>query len=166
MNKQLERVLENYPCMVTERNSLIQQITHFKGVSLEDVIDSMYTPLNFGVYVQNKRSSDKTGQIAVNYRERSDEINHEWLEYLEKKLARMNEEINFLEASIEALYEPLRSVMKDMLLNGHTWDYLEEAYHVSRTTISRYRKKALAEMSAFYDLREMMLTEFLSTSEC
>lgn len=165
MNKQLERVLENYPCMVTERNSLIQQITHFKGVSLEDVIDSMYTPLSFGVYVQNKKSSDKTGQIAVNYRERSDEINHEWLEYLEKKLAQMDEEIKFFESSIDALSEPRRSVMKDMLLNGYTWDYLEGAYHVCRQTIARYRRKALAEMSAFYDLRERMLTEFMSFSD-
>ena len=165
MNKQLERVLETYPCMVTERNSLIQQITHFKGVSLEDVIDSMYTPLDFGVYVQNKRRADKTGEIAVNYRERSDEINHDWLEYLEKKLARTDEEIKFFETSIDALSEPYRSIMKDLLINGYTWDYLEEVYHVSRSGIGKRRKKALAEMSAFYDLRERMLTEFMSFSD-
>lgn len=166
MNKQLERVLENYPLMLTERNSLIHQLTHFKGVSVEDVIDSMYTPLDFGVYVQTIRTSDKTGQIAVNYRERSDKINREWREYLEKKLAQTDEEIKFFETSIDALSEPRRSVMRDMLLNGYTWDYLQEAYHVARQTISRYRTKALAEMSAFYDLRESMLTEFLSAFDC
>ena len=164
MNKHLVRVLDNYPRLVIERNSLVQQLTHFKGVSVEDVIDTMYSTKLDGEYMRATRLPDKTGFIAVNYEERREQINHDWREYLEKKLARMNEEINFLEVSIDALYEPLRSVMKDMLLNGHTWDYLEEAYHVSRTTISRYRKKALAEMSAFYDLRETMLTEFLSTS--
>lgn len=166
MNKQLERILENYPNLLNERNSLFQQIVHFKGVSVEDVIDSMYTPIDFGVYVQTTRTSDKTGQIAVNYQERSDKINHDWHKYLEKKFAQIDEEIKFFEASIASLSEPLQSVMKDMLLNRYTWDYLEGAYCVCRATISRYRRKALAEMSAFYDLRERMLTEFLSASDC
>ena len=166
MNKHLVKVLENYPCLVTERNSLIQQITHFKGVSVEDVIDSMYSPKFEREYMETGRIADKTGQIAVTYKERRDQINHEWREYLGKKLARLDEEIKFFEASIDALSEPLRLLMKNMLLNGYTWDNLEEIHHVSRTTIARYRKKAITEMSAFYDLREIMLNEFLSTADC
>ena len=163
MNKHLARVLEDYPHLVTERNSLIQQITHFKGVSVEDVIDSMYSPKYEREYMETGRIADKTGQIAVTYKERWEQINCEWLEYLEKKLDRTNEEIKFFEASINALSEPLQSLMKDLLINRYTWDFLEETYHVSRTTIGRYRKKAITEMSTFYDMREMMLNEFLST---
>lgn len=162
MNKHLVRVLEDYPRLVTERNSLIQQLTHFKGVSVEEVIDSMYTPKFEREYMETGRIADKTGEIAVTYKERRDQINHEWHGYLEKKLARMDEEIKFFEASIDALSEQYRPVMKDLYLNGHTWDSIEGLHNVSRTTIARYRKKAIAEMSAFYDLREKVLNEFLS----
>lgn len=165
MNTHLVRVLDNYSRLVTERNSLIQQLAHFKGVSVEDVIDSMYSVKFEGEYRRTRRIVDKTAQIALTYEEHRDKINREWHEHLEKKLTQLDEEIKFFETSIDALSVPIRLIMKDMFINGYTWDYLEEIHNVSRTTIARYRKKALAEMSAFYDLREMMLNEFLSTSD-
>jgi len=158
MNKQLEKMLKNYQSLVLERRSLIQQLAHFQGMTAEEVIESMYTPKMDGERVQTSNLSDKTAQIALTYKERMDQINREWYEHLEKRLLKVDEEIKFFESALDSISEHLRPIMKDMFLNGCTWDYLEGAYHICRMTIMRYKRKALAEMSEIYDNhdREMM----------
>ena len=84
MNKRLERMLKNYPAMVRERDSIAHQIAHFKGLTAEEVIESMYTAHSDGERVQTSNLSDKTAQIAMNYQEKMERINREWYEHLEK----------------------------------------------------------------------------------
>ena len=52
MNQKLERMLRDYPQMVFERDTLRRQIAHFKGVTAEEVIESMCTPRNDGERVR------------------------------------------------------------------------------------------------------------------
>jgi len=161
MNKHLERVLKEYPHLILERNSLKQQLIHFKGLTAEEVIESMFTPQMEGERVQTSTISDKTATIALTYQERMDRLNREWYEHIERKHAELDEEIKFFESSLDSISESFRSLMKDMLLKGCTWDYLEGAYHVCRMTIMRYRKKALAELSEIYDKRDKEMLSFL-----
>ena len=100
MNKRLERMLKNYPAMVRERDSLAHQIAHFKGLTAEEVIESMYTARSDGERVQTSTLSDKTAQIAMNYQEKMERINREWYEHLERKLRTLNDEISFFKSSI------------------------------------------------------------------
>ena len=161
MNKQLERVLKEYSHMVLERNSLIQQLAHFKGLTADEVIGSMYTPHEDGDRVQTSNISDKTAQIALSYRERMERINREWYEHLTEKLARVDEEIKFFESSLDALPEQLSRLMKDMIVDGITWDTLEVTHHIGRTTIHRYRRKAIAILDSIYERHEQETREYL-----
>ena len=47
MNRQLERILKDYRQMVLERDSLKHQLAHFKGLTAEEVIESMYKSKSF-----------------------------------------------------------------------------------------------------------------------
>ena len=58
MNNRLERMLKNYRAMARERDSLAHQIAHFKGLTADEVIESMYTARTDGERVQTSNLSD------------------------------------------------------------------------------------------------------------
>lgn len=151
MNKKLELILKEYPQMVFERNTLSHQIAHFKGITAEEVIESMCTPRNDGERVRNSTILDETSLIAMSYQERVKQINREWYESLERDFAILNDEIVFFENALASLPEPIAGIMQDMILRQVVWDALEVKYSVCRMTLSRYRKKALDKLSKLYD---------------
>lgn len=161
MNKQLERVLKEYPQMVLERNMLKHQMAHFKGVTAEEVIESMYTPHNEGERVQTSTLSDKTAQIAMSYQERMERINREWYEYLVKQYSILNDQVVFFENALASLPKPYCDIMQDMILHQMTWDALAAKHSVCRMTLNRYRKKALADLSLLYDRHEQETVSYL-----
>lgn len=161
MNRQLERILKDYRQMVLERDSLKHQLAHFKGLTAEEVIESMYTPRMDGERVQTSNISDKTAQIAMTYQERMDRINREWYEHLERKLRMLNDEISFFESSLDTLPEHLSNLMKDMIVSGQTWDMLEVTHKIGRTTIHRYRRRAIAILEAIYERNEQETRDYI-----
>ncbi len=161
MSKRIEAILKSYPEMVRKRNCLAYQIAHFKGLSAEEVIESMYTPRQDGERVQTSTISDKTAQIAMVYQERRERMNREWYEYLEKQLQSVQDELCFLESAISSLSGVLPEFMRDLVIERMTWDALESKYHISRFTVSAYRKKAICELEACYAAREKTLASYL-----
>ena len=151
MSGRVEKLLKAYPEMIQKRDCLAYQLAHFKGVSAEDVIASMMTPRIDGERVKSSNLSDKTAQIALEYREKQARMNREWYAYLEKQLQCVNDEIVFLEAAIDSLPGRLASIMRDMVVNRITWNALAEKYYVSQRMIGKYRRKALHELERMYD---------------
>ena len=150
MSVRIEKLIAEYPDMVRDRKCLAYQIAHFRGLSAEEVIESMYTPRQDGERVQTSSLSDKTAQIAMNYRDRLNQMNREWYEHLEKRYLMLSEDVRFFEAALTALSGYLPDFMTDMVVNGCTWDYLCEHYHISRTMVAKNRRKAIVELEELY----------------
>lgn len=161
MSKRIEELLKSYPEMVQKRNCLAYQIAHFKGLSAEEVIESMYTTRQDGERVQTSGTSDKTAQIAMAYRERQERLNREWYEYLEAQLKALNDELLFFEAALDSLSGRLPCIMRDMVIDHLTWNELAQKYYVSQRMIGKYRKKAIAELESLYADRETKDIAFL-----
>ncbi len=161
MSKRVEAILKSYPEMVQKRNCLAYQIAHFKGLSAEEVIESMYTPRQDGERVQTSTISDKTAQIAMVYQERRERMNREWYEYLEAQLKSLNDELVFFEAALDSLSGRLPCIMRDMVIDHLTWNELAQKYYVSQRMIGKYRKKAIAELELLYTDRETKDIAFL-----
>jgi hypothetical protein len=165
MNRKLETILKDYHQMVFERNSLQHQLATFKGITAEEVIESMLTPSDNGERVRNSTVADETSHIAINYQERMHQINKEWYESLEQEFVRLNNEIVFFESAVASLPKPNASIMQDMVIRQTTWDELVFKYSISRMTLSRYRMKALEQLSLLYD-RYMFANERGCVSPC
>ena len=161
MSAKIEKLLKEYPSMVRERSCLVHQIAHFRGVTAEEVIESMYTPIMDGERVQTSGTSDKTAQIALNYRARRERVNQEWYECLKEQHQQLDEEIAFFEAALGSLSGKLPAIMQDMIVEGMTWNALAGKYYVSQRMIGKYRKKAIAELDEFYADRDIQTTAFL-----
>ena len=59
MSARIEKLIAEYPDMVRDRKCLAYQIAHFRGLSAEEVIESMYTPQQEGERVQTQCQKDK-----------------------------------------------------------------------------------------------------------
>lgn len=161
MSRRIEELLKSYPEMVQKRNCLAYQLAHFKGLSAEEVIESMYTPRQDGERVQTSTLSDKTARIAMAYRERQERLNREWYGYLEAQLKALNDELVFLEAAIRSLSGTQAGIMWDMIVEQMKWDAIEQKYRISHTTLYRQRRRAISELENLYAHQDHELAAYL-----
>ena len=153
MSGRMEKLLKAYPEMIQKRDCLAYQLVHFKGLSAEDVIDSMMTPKVDGERVKSSNLPDKTAQIALEYREKQARMNREWYAYLEKQLQDVTGEIVFLESAIRALPERYAELAWDLFIRRIPWIALAEKYHTCRSNIGKLRQKALRQLEDVYQQR-------------
>jgi hypothetical protein len=161
MSARVEKLLKEYPTLIRERNCLAHQIAHFRGVTAEDVIESMYTPFMDGERVQTSGISDKTAQIALNYQERMERINREWFEHLEHRLKLLTDELSFFESALDSLSGRLPAVMRALVVRQSTWDIVQTEYHIGRATLSAYRKQAIAELDELFAAQDRAEAAYL-----
>ena len=161
MSERIEKLIKEYPMMVRERNLLANEIANFQGVTAEEVIESMYCVRLNDTGIQTKSLSDKTGQIALNYKAKTERINREWFEQLENRLNVLTDELVFFDAALMSLSGNLPSLMRDLVVEQMTWDELEEKYHVCRTMIGKYRRKGIRELEVLYEKHEQLAIAFM-----
>lgn len=162
MSKRVEAILKSYPEMVQKRNCLAYQLAHFKGLSAEEVIESMYTPRQDGERVQTSSLSDKTAQIAMNYRDR---LNREWYEHLEWRLRCVSDELDFFESALHSLPADLEPVMWDLVVEQLKWEAVEQKYAISHTTVYRMRKRAMTALEAMYKKHDQETAAYMLGAE-
>lgn len=161
MGKRVERIIKDYPSMIMERDCLREQIRNFRGITEGEVIDAMNFSSPEGERIQSSNISDKTASIAVDYRERMCHINREWLDNLARKLLVLEEEIAFFHSALRSLPPELAPLMWDLAVERLTWDFAERKYHISRFTVSKYRKKALRELDRLYAAHDSDMADYL-----
>lgn len=161
MSARVEKMIKEYPQMVVERDCLRHQLQHFRGVTEQEVIDSMNFSAPGGDRVQTSNISDKTFSVAASYRDRAERLNREWVEQLVERLVVLEEELDFFRAALKALPGVLAGFMTDMVVNGLTWDALEAKYHISRFTVSAYRKKAIRELDSLYAVHDREMADYI-----
>ena len=153
MSERIEKLIREYPKKKRDLECLKRQIVDFKGIT-----DTMYFSQPEGERVQTSGVSDKTARIAATYKDKMERINAEWYEHLEKEYYDLAEEVRFFESALQSLPDELSDVMTDMIIYRYTWDSLCSIYHVSRTMIAKYRRKAIRELEEMYCQRENMLS--------
>lgn len=161
MRERIERLIRDYPKNKMELKCLENQIRNFRGISEEEMIDSMYFTQPEGERVQTSGVSDKTSRIALSYRERLESVNRDWYEHLEKQYVSLAEEVGFFESAVNALQGKMGEVMRDMIFSQASWDELAGKHYVSRRTIGRYRQKAIDDLVVLYEKREAEMLSYM-----
>ena len=161
MRERIEALIRDYQKNKMELKCLEHQIRNFRGISENEMIDTMYFTQPEGERVQTSGVSDKTAKIAMSYRERMDAMNEEWYQHLEKQYFTLLEEISFFESAVKALPGKMGEVMQDMIFSQTSWEELAEKHYVSRSTVWRCRQKAIDELVALYEKHEAELTAYM-----
>ena len=161
MRERIETLIRDYPKNKMELKCLEHQIRNFRGISEDEMIDSMYFTQPEGERVQTSGVSDKTAKIAMSYRERMDAMNEEWYQHLEKQYFSLAEEISFFESAVKALPGEMGEIMQDIVFSQASWEEVADKHYVSRRTIGRYRQKAIDELVVLYEKHEAEMTAYM-----
>lgn len=161
MRERIEALIRDYPKNKMELKCLEHQIRNFRGISEDEMIDSMYFTQPEGERVQTSGVSDKTAKIAMSYRERMDAINEEWYQHLEKQYFSLAEEISFFESAVKALPGEMGEIMQDIVFSQASWEEVADKHYVSRRTIGRYRQKAIDELVVLYEKHEAEMLAYM-----
>ena len=161
MRERIEALIRDYQKNKMELKCLEHQIRNFRGISENEMIDTMYFTQPEGERVQTSGVSDKTAKIAMSYRERMDAMNEEWYQHLEKQYYALAEEISFFESAVKALPGKMGEIMQDMIFSQASWAELADKHFVGRTTIWRYRQKAIDELVVLYEKHDAEMTAYM-----
>lgn len=157
-----ETMMKQYKQMKLELQVTEMQLQRFTGVTEDDVISMMsFSHPSGDERVQTSGTSDKTAKVALNYRKVMARENDEWYDFLLKRYLKLKEEIEFFEESVKRLSGELPEIITDLLGTDITWDMIATKHHVSRTMISKYRKAAIKELDAMYEVREKCESEYM-----
>lgn len=157
-----EAMFKEYMTMKKELSVLQFQMSQFKGVDENDLILSMqFSHPEGGDRVQTSNISDKTASVAMNYRQRMERENDEWFDFLFNRYRYVSEEVAFFESSVAALPDILPNLVMDMIEKTETWDDLMYKYSIGRSTISKYRKRAIALLEEVYELRDRQTEAYI-----
>lgn len=156
-----EKLFKEYRSWKKDMGLLEFELSRFRGVPYEDVIESMCLSQPQGERVQGGGASDKTGNAAVKYRQVKERLDDDWFDYLLGRYQAMKEELDFFEYAVGQLSGRLPEVVRDMVMEDMTWRELSEKYSVSEAMIGKYRKRALAEMKELYLMRERTAGRYL-----
>ena len=157
-----ETMFKEYKTMKREESILQFQLSRFEGANADDIILAMqFSHPEGDERVQTSTLSDKTASVAVNYRQVMERMNDEWFQYLFLRYRYVKEELDFFDLCLSQLPGIQSAVMKDLLYGEMTWEDIAARHHVSTTMISKYKKAALKELNARYELRDSQMEAYL-----
>lgn len=154
MKGYVERIINEYPQMVREREHLKKQMEAQEFLSADELISAMSFSHPDGERVQSSDLSDKTARIALGYREKLERINEELIVPMQKRYAVLDNEISFLEDAICNLPEDLVYVMQALVIEGLTWEEVSQEMFISVTKLQKLRKAAIDNLTRAYQKRE------------
>lgn len=157
----VDNLFKEYGGWKKKRTMLAYELVRFEGISDDEVIESMYFSKPEGERIQKSGITDTTGKTAIYYRKVADMINDDWYDFLFRQYQEIREETEFFEAAIQQLSGRLPQVVYDMVVLEMTWKEMADKYQVSEAMLAKYRKKALAELRALYELRAKQVEQFL-----
>ncbi len=157
-----EKMMKEYKQMKLELEVTEMQLQRFTGISEEDMISTMsFSHPEGDDRVQTSGTSDKTAKIAINYKKVMERENEEWYRFLLGRYRKLKMELDFFEDSVRRLSGNLPEIVMDLLDTDITWDEIAGRHHVNRSMIGKYRKAAIKELDAIYEVRELCASEFM-----
>lgn len=158
IRERVKWLLKNYHAIKRHLNRLNFEIKRFQGLSYEQVIEALNFATPEGERVQTSNISDKPGRLSLMYRDYADKLNSDvvdlaW-EYHTKK-----SEMEVLEYCITLIEPKLSQVITDMFINKMAWREMGRKYNISETTLTRYRKRGIAEIAKVFDVKNVSKRE-------
>jgi len=145
------RLLKSHREIKKNLDILQFQIAHFSGLSYDEVIAALTFSSPEGEFVKNSNITDKSGKIALMYKALADSEGEELLKGMIRRYQTEKRELEVFEYCITLLEPKLAEVLTDMVINRMSWEDLKTKYNISQTTLARYRKKAVREITNMFE---------------
>lgn len=159
--QEVEEMMRDYHTLKKQLNILAFELEHFKGIDKNDLIEAMCFSHPEGERVSSSNISDKTAKVAIALEKRKEDVDEEMYQFYFKEYQTLSDRILFFEHALLQLSGELPDMMKDFIIKKYSWDEIANKYHMSRTMIGRYRKKAIEELNMIYTLRNQKILKYM-----
>ncbi len=159
--QEVEIMMRDYHNLKRQLNILAYELKHFKGIDEAELIESMCFSHPEGERVMTSTLSDKTAKVAIALDSRKEKMTEELYQFYFKEYQELKDRIEFFELALLQLSGELTGLMQDLIIKKYSWDELADKYHMSRTMVGRYRKKAIVELGSIYELRNQKQIKFM-----
>jgi len=150
----VEDLLKNYHQIKHEIALLKFDMQNFKGVNYDEMIEL----LNFAKpEIEGRHGSgisDKTGRIALVYRDIADTTKRKAVEEICNEIIDKQAEIDRLDYCISCLDEKLANIINAIYIKKMTWAQIMNKLYISQRSIGRYRKNAIDSLAALYEFKK------------
>jgi len=143
----VEYLLKDYHKIIRGLDRLNFEIETFRGLGYAEVITALTFTNPEGELVKTSGVADKTSRIALAYRESTDKMNCDEVLALVLRYTTQKREMDVLEYCITLLDPRLSGVITDMFINRTTWEGICNKYHISQSTLARYRRNGIAQIA-------------------
>ncbi len=142
-------LLKTYPQLVKKIKLLKYERQHPAQVSTQEVISGLALshPLDGGAGAPG-HISNKTMQIALNFREEADRMNYETVMEIDQELIGLRSRVEKLDFYIAQLDRKQAEVIRKYYFEEKTWPELQKEMHASSRTLVKRRDDGLAALVA------------------
>jgi len=143
-------LLRNYKEIVATINMLKLELQNFDGMTNEEAIEALAFRKAVGEPVQSSGIRDKTGRMALVYREYAKRVNHESKAEVTNSLVPLESEIRMLETAVEGLSYQECDVIKELYFRNKSISQVAGEHSTSERSIRYARDVAINRLNSIY----------------
>lgn len=156
MNKDLRTyivdTLENYRKYIRQVALLRYELAHHNRISADEMLEAMALSKGTGKAPTKGHISDKTYYIALNYLDRTSDLNAERISNITGQLRPLESRVNRLVHCVKQLRADHQQVIVGLYFDGKNIRALASEMHISERTVQRYRDAAIDELAEMYEI--------------
>ena len=149
--------LEAYPRILRQISVLRYEMEHPAHVSAQEMLDAMAYACGDRTGSSPGHVSDKTLYIAMNYRQKANEVNAEISGEISAKLLELEHKKNRIEYYVGMLDSRKAEIIRLCFFKGMTIEEAAEKLDVSAKTAQNAKKKALEDLTELFALTSNVL---------
>ena len=149
--------LEAYPRILRQISVLRYEMEHPAHVSAQEMLDAMTYACGDRTGSSPGHVSDKTLYIAMNYRQKANEVNAEISGEISAKLLELEHKKNRIEYYVGMLDSRKAEIIRLCFFKGMTIEEAAEKLDVSAKTAQNAKKKALEDLTELFALTSNVL---------
>lgn len=140
-------LLKNFDKLKLKERQLEFEISNYKpvDVSSEEVIETMTFRHSEG-HVKGGEPSDRTAAIALSYADKRCFINMKQKQVLEEELSVLRTQIERIEFYISIIDPKYASVLRDLYIEGHTFEETAIKENISITAVKNSRRAGIEKL--------------------
>lgn len=131
------------------------ELMNFPRASPDEVIDGMGLGHSSGLTPHSGCISNKTLFIALNYQDRTEQINKETLNDILDELGEVESVQSRLTYYVSILAPQQKKVIRRFYFEGRSWEEIAKEVKVALRTVHKIKNRALDKLAEFYDFSKV-----------
>lgn len=154
------KLLKNRNALKQERKTLLYERTQLEQMPESETIESMLYAEGQRERVDSSIISNKTLDIALNYKQKHQELKTQALSEIDLRVRLIDNALRRLEFYVDGLEAHQASILRDYYFEGYTWRDLQDLRGVTYKTLIRHRDNGIkALVNRYHDLEQLGLLD-------